>query len=129
VGADQIDVLVVDDNEVFREALEILLGLEGDVRVVGAVADGEAALEACRERAPDVVIVDYRLPDLDGVETTRALRASCPGAAVVALTAAADEPAITALLQAGAVSCLTKDRELDEIVEAIRAAGGGARSG
>jgi DNA-binding NarL/FixJ family response regulator len=129
VAGDAIDVLVVEDNEVFREALEILLGLADDLRVVGAVAGGEAALEACREYVPDVVVVDYRLPDLDGVETTRALRASCPEAAVVALTAAADEPAITALLEAGAVSCLTKDRELDEIVEAIRAAGGGARTG
>ena len=124
-----IDVLVVDDNEVFREALELLLGLAGGLRVVGAVGDGGAALAACREHAPDVVVVDYRLPDLDGVETTRALREACPDAAIVALTAATDEPAMTALREAGAVACLTKDRELDEIVEAIRSAGGGARPG
>ncbi len=124
-----IEVLVVDDNEVFREALELLLGLESDVRVIGSVGDGRAALEACRAHAPDVVVVDYRLPDDDGVETTRALRAACPGAAIVGLTAAAGEPAVAALLEAGAVSCLRKDRELDEIVAAIRAAVGGGRAG
>ncbi len=121
-----IDVLLVEDNEVFREALEVLLGLSGDLRVVASVGDGAAAVEACRAAAPDVVVMDYRLPDLDGVETTRALRSACPGTAVVGLTAAADGPAIDALLEAGAVSCITKDRELDEIVAAIRAATGGS---
>jgi DNA-binding NarL/FixJ family response regulator len=119
-----IDVLLVEDNEVFREALEVLLGLADGVRVVAAVADGESALDTCRKSAPDVIVMDYRLPDLDGVETTKALAKACPDAAVVALTAAADEPAIAALLDAGAVSCLTKDQELDEIVAAIREAAG-----
>ena len=123
-----IEVLLVEDNDVFREALEVLLGLAGGLHVVGAVADGESALEACRERAPDVVVMDYRLPDLDGVQTTRALRTACPQAAIVALTAAADAPEIEALLDAGAVACLSKDRELDEIVAAIRAAGEHARA-
>ena len=72
----------------------------------------------------DVVLLDSRLPDLDGVETTRALRQASPGAAVVALSAAADEPAAAALVDAGAVACLMKDRELDEIVAAIRSAAG-----
>jgi DNA-binding NarL/FixJ family response regulator len=119
-----IDVLLVEDNEVFREALEVLLRLSGGVRVVGAVADGAAALDACRRVTPDVVVMDYRLPGMDGVETTRALRAACPGSAVVALSAAADETAAAALLEAGAVACLMKDRELDEIVAAIRSAAG-----
>jgi DNA-binding NarL/FixJ family response regulator len=123
-----IDVLLVEDNEVFREALEVLLGLAGGVRVVGSVSDGHGALDACREATPDVALVDYRLPDLDGVETTRALLEACPETSVVALTAAADEPAMAALLDAGAVACLTKDRELDEIVAAIRAAAGGSGS-
>jgi DNA-binding NarL/FixJ family response regulator len=119
-----IDVLLVEDNEVFREALEVLLRLSGGVRVVAAVPDGAAALDACRRTRPDVVVMDYRLPDMDGVETTRALRAACPGSAVVALSAAADETAAAALLEAGAVACLMKDRELDEIVAAIRSAAG-----
>jgi len=121
-----IDVLLVEDNEVFREALEVLLRLSGGLRVVGAVADGASALEACRRTAPDVVVMDYRLPGLDGVETTRALREACPGAAIVALSAAADDAAAAALLEAGAVACLMKDRELDEIVAAIRSAAAGS---
>jgi len=119
VGA-KIDVVIVEDNEVFREALEVLFGLTPDLRVVAAVADGGAAVEACRDLRPDVALVDYRLPGLDGVETTRAVLAACPGTAVVALTAAADAPEIEALLAAGAVACLTKDRGMEEIVAAIR---------
>ena len=119
VGA-KIDVVIVEDNEVFREALEVLFGLTPDLRVVAAVADGGAAVEACRDLRPDVALVDYRLPGLDGVETTRAVLAACPGTAVVVLTAAADAPEIEALLAAGAVACLTKDRGMEEIVAAIR---------
>lgn len=121
-GSETVDVLLVEDNEVFREALEVLLRLSGGLRVVAAVADGASALEACRQTAPDVVVMDYRLPGMDGVETTRALRKACPAASIVALSAAADEAAAAALLEAGAVACLMKDRELDEIVAAIRAA-------
>ena len=126
--AERLDVLVVDDNAVFREALELVLGLEQDLRVVGCVEDGQAALDACRAKAPDVVLLDYRLPGADGVETTRTLREACPGTVVVALTAAADAPEVEALLAAGASACLTKDRDLSEIVGAVRAAarGGGA---
>ncbi len=115
-----IDVLIVEDNAVFRESLEILLGLDGDVRVVASVGDGRSALEACAAASPDVVVVDYRLPDLDGVETTRAIRESHPASAVVILTASAEEPIVSALLEAGAASCITKDRRLDEIVAAIK---------
>ncbi len=125
-----IEVLIVEDNAVFREALEVLLGLDGDLEVVGSVPDGRGALAACEEHPPDVIVLDYRLPDLDGVETARSLRAVCPGAAVVALTAAAEEPVAAALREAGAVACITKDRDLGEIVAAIRAAastGGTAR--
>ena len=125
-----VRILLVEDNEVFREALELMLGVTPDVHVVGAVPDGESALEVCAELRPDVVLVDYRLPGLDGVETTTALRAALPKTAVVVLTAAAEQEEIQALYDAGAVACLTKDRGLDEIVGAIReAAGRGAPIG
>ncbi len=124
-----IDVLIVEDNAVFRESLEILLELDGDVRVVAAVGDGRSALEACAASSPDVVVVDYRLPDLDGVETTRAIRATCPGSAVLILTASAEEPVVSALIEAGATACITKDKRLDEIVAAIRAAAEGRDTG
>jgi DNA-binding NarL/FixJ family response regulator len=123
-GQAPIEVVLVEDNDVFREALELLLDVTPDVRVVASVRDGEAALEVCPRVDPDVVLVDYRLPGLDGVETTAAIRSSCPQAAVVVLTATAETGEIAALLAAGAVACLTKDRELEDIVGAIRRAAG-----
>jgi DNA-binding NarL/FixJ family response regulator len=123
-GGVQIEVVLVEDNDVFREALELMLEITPDIRVVAAVANGEAALEACPRIEPDVVLVDYRLPGLDGVETTAALRSACPEASVVVLTAAAETGEMQALIDAGAVACLTKDRGLEEIVGAIRVAAG-----
>ena len=119
-----IDVVLVEDNDVFRQALELMLGVTPDVRVAAAVADGNAAVLACREAQPDVVLMDYRLPGLDGVEATLAIGDVCD-AAVVALTATADGVELGALLDAGAVRCLTKDSSLDEIVGAIRDAARG----
>ena len=117
-----IRILLVEDNQVFREALELLLGMRGDVEVVASVGDGAAAVPACREHRPDVVLMDYRLPGLDGVQATTALRETCPDTAVVCLTASANTREIEALYQAGAIACLTKDQELDSIVDAIRSA-------
>jgi DNA-binding NarL/FixJ family response regulator len=130
MAGEPIDVVLVEDNDVFREALELMLGVTPDLRVVAALPDGETALTVCPEKQPDVVLVDYRLPGLDGVETTSALRAACPKSAVVVLTATAESSEVQALLDAGAVTCLTKDRGLDEIIGAIReAAGRGAPIG
>lgn len=126
-GEHMIDVVLVEDNDVFRETLELLLDVTPDMRVIASVADGRSALEASIDLSPDVVLMDYRLPELDGVEATAAMRAACPGTAVVVLTASVEREELDALLEAGAVSCLTKDRELEEIVGAIRdAAGRGA---
>ena len=114
-----IRVVLVEDNEVFREALELLLGLRSDIQIVACVGDGYDAVPACREHKPDVVLMDYRLPGLDGVQATAAVREACPDTAVVVLSGAADHLEKDALLAAGAVSFLTKDQELDEIVRAI----------
>ncbi len=119
-----IRIVLVEDNDIFREALELLLDLRSDVEVVASVGDGGAAVEAARRTSPDVVVMDYRLPGLDGVQATRAVRESCPEVAVVCLTASASLRERDALLEAGAVACLTKDQELDEIVAAIHKAVG-----
>src|SRR5256885_273298 len=108
-GSEPIEVVLVEDNDVFREALELMLEVTPDIRVVAAVGSGESALELCPRLDPDVVLVDYRLPGLDGVETTAELGAICPRASVVVLTAAAETSEIAALRDAGAVACLTKD--------------------
>lgn len=121
-----IRILLVEDNEVFREALEMLLGMQRDVEVVAAVGDGSLALAACREHRPDVVVMDYRLPGLDGVQATTALREAYPQVSVVCLTASASPREVEALYEAGASACLTKDQELDLIVDAIRDAAAAA---
>jgi DNA-binding NarL/FixJ family response regulator len=119
-----IRIVLVEDNQVFREALELLLGLRTDVEVVASVGDGAEAVEAARRTSPDVVLMDYRLPGLDGVQATRAVREACPGVTVVCLTASANDKEREALEEAGAVQCLTKDQELDDIVAAIHEAVG-----
>jgi DNA-binding NarL/FixJ family response regulator len=117
-----VRVALVEDNAVFREALELLLGLRSDIDVVVSTADGTQIVELCRAHAPDVVVLDYRLPVLDGVQVTKTLVDDCPGVAVVCLTASANLREIDALYAAGAVACLTKDEPLDEIVAAIHRA-------
>jgi DNA-binding NarL/FixJ family response regulator len=121
-AAAPIGVVLVEDNDIFRESLELMLEATPDIRVVASVPDGEAALDLCQQVDPDVVLVDYRLPGLDGVETTAGIRSRCPRAAVVVLTATVESGEAAALFEAGAVACLTKDRELKEIVGAIRTA-------
>ena len=120
--ADPIRIVLVEDNQVFREALELLLGLRPDIEIVASVGDGTEAVPACLAYEPDVVLMDYRLPGLDGVQATAAVLAACPGTAVVCLTASANATEVEALLEAGAVACLTKDQELDKIVEALKSA-------
>jgi DNA-binding NarL/FixJ family response regulator len=122
--SDPVRVALVEDNEVFREALELLLGLRSDINVVASVEDGTKVVELCREHSPEVVVMDYRLPALDGVQATRAIREACPEVAVVCLTASANLREIDALYAAGAVACLTKDEHLDVIVAAIQKAAG-----
>ena len=117
--AEPIRVVLVEDNDVFREALELLLGLRG-IQVVASVPDGADAAAVVAELRPDVVLMDYRLPGLDGVQATRAVRAAYPDAAVVCLTASVNLRERDALAEAGAVACLSKDVGLDAIVTAIR---------
>ncbi len=123
----RIRVLLVEDHDVFRQALELLLGMQDNIEVVGTASDGSAAVEACQTLRPDVCVMDFRLPGMDGVEATAALRQACPDVAVVCLTASASPRELAAVEAAGAVACLRKDQELDEIVGAIRRAGGGER--
>ncbi len=115
-----IRVVLVEDNEVFREALELLLGLRSDMTVVASVPDGADAAAAVAELQPDVVLMDYRLPGLDGVQATRAVLEACPDTAVVCLTASANLRERDALTDAGVVAFLRKDEGLDAIVAAIR---------
>jgi len=112
-------VVLVEDNDMFRETLELLLSLRTEVAVVGSAASGHEAVELCARLEPDVVLVDYRMPGMNGAETTRAVLAAAPGASVICLTASVAADEIEELRAAGAVACITKDQELDRLVSAV----------
>jgi DNA-binding NarL/FixJ family response regulator len=120
-----IRVAIADDQRVVRDGLMMLLGLIDDVEVVGAAADGAQALELVQESTPDVVLMDLRMPELDGVEATRMLRSAAPETQVLVLTTYADDESLFPALQAGARGYLTKDASAEEIEQAIRAVAAG----
>ncbi|MGA5896963.1 response regulator transcription factor [Streptomyces venetus] len=112
-------VVVADDQTVVREGIVMLLGLLPGIEVVGAAGDGEEAVRVVAEVAPDVVLMDLRMPRCDGVEATRRIRAEYPGTQVVVLTTYADDESLFPALAAGARGYLTKDAGGDEIVRAV----------
>ncbi|MFD5463238.1 response regulator [Kitasatospora sp. NPDC127059] len=112
-------VLVADDQTVVREGIVMLLGLLPGIEVVGAAADGEEAVALVERHHPDVVLMDLRMPRVDGVEATRRIRAAHPETEVVVLTTYADDESMFPALQAGARGYLTKDAGGEEIAKAI----------
>jgi len=112
-------VVIVEDNRLFRETLELLLALREEIEVVGSVDGGVEAVELCAALAPDVVLIDYRMPGLDGAQATVAVLEASPSTRVVCLTASVTAEEREHVLAAGAVACLMKDEGLDRIVEAI----------
>jgi DNA-binding NarL/FixJ family response regulator len=118
---DPIRVLLADDQRVVREGLAMLLELLPGIEVVGTAADGEEAVRLTAARAPDVVLMDLRMPRVDGIEATRRIGEARPEARVIALTTYADEPTVLSALRAGARGYLTKDAGAEEIEAAITA--------
>lgn len=112
-------VLVADDQTVVREGIVMLLGLLPGIEVVGAAADGEEAVALVERHRPDVVLMDLRMPRVDGVEATRRIRAAHPETEVVVLTTYADDDSLFPALQAGARGYLTKDAGGEEIARAV----------
>jgi DNA-binding NarL/FixJ family response regulator len=121
VTATPIRVVVADDQRVVRDGLAMLLGLIDGVDVVGAAADGAEAVEIVERERPDVVLMDLRMPRLDGAAATRQIRRSLPDTHVLVLTTYADDDSLFPALQAGARGYLTKDASAEEIEHAIRA--------
>jgi DNA-binding NarL/FixJ family response regulator len=117
-----VRVLLVDDQSLFREALATLLDVRDEVEVVGEAANGDEALRRAAALAPDVVLMDLRMPVLDGVAATRRIRVEQPGVRVIALTTFDDDEDVFAALRAGAVGYLLKDVSSGRLVEAILAA-------
>ncbi|MFD3942791.1 response regulator [Streptomyces sp. NPDC058579] len=112
-------VIVADDQSMVREGIVLVLGLLPGIEVVGAARDGEEAVALTAELAPDVVLMDLRMPRCDGVEATRKIRAEHPGTEVVVLTTYADDDSLFPALRAGARGYLTKDAGGEEIGRAV----------
>jgi len=117
-----IRVLVVDDHAVVRQGLRTFLELQDDIEVVGEAADGEQALSAVGEFAPDVVLMDLVMPRLDGVSAIERLRSLAPATRVIVLTSFLDEDKVLPAVRAGAAGYLLKDVQPAELVRAIRMA-------
>jgi DNA-binding NarL/FixJ family response regulator len=120
-----IRVLVADDHPAFRRGLELMLADVDDLEVVGMAETGARAVELAGSLAPDVVLMDLRMPDLDGIEATRRIIRGAPAPAVVVLTMFEDDDSVFAAMRAGARGYLLKGADQDEIVRAIRAAAAG----
>src|SRR5918992_3003040 len=125
----QIRVAVVDDNPGFRETLASLLGTE-ELLVVGAAGSGSDAMGLVRSTSPDVVLMDVRMPEMNGIEATRLLKMAFPDVGIVALTGVDDQDAVREMLVAGASCYVLKDSDSEQIFHAIRqaASGGGVIS-
>ncbi|MET9187425.1 response regulator transcription factor [Streptomyces tendae] len=124
-GPGRLKVVVADDQAAVREPLAAVLGLAEDIEVVAAAADGGEVLAAVAAGPVDVVLMDLRMPVMDGIETTRRLTEEHPEVAVVVLTTFADDESILGALGAGARGYLTKNAGRQDITRAIRAAGAG----
>jgi DNA-binding NarL/FixJ family response regulator len=122
----RVRVVLVEDNDVFRETLELLLGLRGDLEIVASVATGQEAIDIVARLDPDVVLVDYRMPGLNGAQTTAEVLRASPRSRVLCLTASISREEMQSLIDAGAIACLTKDEDLEHIVASIHSAAAAA---
>ena len=120
-----VRVLIVDDHPVVRDGLRGMLDAQPDLEVLGEAANGHQALAAVARQAPDVVLMDLRMPELDGVEATRRIREGHPGVSVLVLTTYDDDTAILRAVEAGATGYLLKDAPREDLFAAVRAAARG----
>lgn len=123
--SERIRVMIVDDHPVVRNGLRFSLLTFGDVELVGEAGSGEEAVRLCEEIRPDVVLMDLKMPGMDGVAATRAIRQRCLETQVIALTSFREPDLVQQALQAGAIGYLLKDVAIEDLSEAIRSAHAG----
>ena len=122
MSSSPVRVVLVEDNDTFRQTLELLFGMREEIDVVASVATGDEAAVVCSSLVPDVVLMDYRMPGLNGAEATRAVLTACPSTRVVCLSASVTQQEIDDVRAAGAVACVTKDEDFDSLVATVREA-------
>ncbi len=123
--SEMIRVVVADDHPVVRQGVAALLDAEQDIEVIAEVGDGRAAVSAAVREHPDVVVMDLRMPEVDGVEATANVRDRCPGVAVLVLTTYDTDEAIVRAVEAGAAGYMLKDSPTEDLVDAVRRAAAG----
>ena len=120
-----IRVLLVDDHALLRAGIREILTADGDFLIVGEAADGRTAAALAGEVAPDVIVIDHRLPDMSGSEALSHIRRHAPAARAVITSAYADEHTASSALAAGAAAFVPKDHVIEELPDAVRAAAAG----
>src|SRR6476619_8276544 len=119
-GGEPIRVAVVDDQELFRRGLTMLLGVEDDIEVVGEAGDGVAATELAATAVPDVILMDVRMPKRSGIEACVSIKEAAPTARIIMLTVSDEEADLYDAVKHGASGYLLKDSSIDEVAQAIR---------
>ena len=122
-----ISILSVDDHDLVRKGISAILSTQPDLQLIGEAHTGEDAIRLHREHRPDVTLMDLRLPQKDGIETTREIRSECPTAKIIALTSYDGDQDIYRALEAGVRGYLLKEMLHTDIIRAIRAVHGGKR--
>ena len=120
-----IRVLVADDHSVVRKGLRTFLSLDSELEIVGEASDGEEAVKMAHQLRPDVVLMDIKMPKMDGIAATGAIRRDLPDTEVIALTSVLEDASVVGAVRAGAIGYLLKDTEADELCRAIKAAAAG----
>jgi len=120
-----IRILIADDHQMLREGLRAILEREDDVEVIAEASDGRTAVEMARRLSPDLVVMDITMPDLNGVEATRQIRAENPGVKVIGLSRHTDRGYVLRMLEAGASGYVLKSGAYDELRRAVKAVSGG----
>jgi two-component system, NarL family, response regulator NreC len=118
--ADVIKVLIADDHDIVLEGLRFMINAQEDMRVVGEAKDGRTSVKLAQQLHPDIVIMDVSMPDLNGMEATREIKAKAPGVRVLALSAHSNRKFVTNILEAGASGYLLKNDATEKLINAIR---------
>ena len=113
-------VLIVDDHPVYRDGLKVMINRETDMEVVGVAEDGEQAVTLIRKLLPDIVLMDVKMPIMDGVEATRQIHVEMPGMKILALSIYADDSFMENMMSAGALGYILKGCDSEELCDAIR---------
>ncbi|MCE5199352.1 MAG: response regulator transcription factor [Armatimonadota bacterium] len=119
---DEIKLIIAEDEPVARQAMARLFDLETDIEVIGAAENGEIAVDLARRTLPDVILMDIRMPKMDGIKATQIIKQEMPNVAIVILTIYDDDTNVFQAIKAGAIGYILKDSPIDDALQAVRAA-------